>query len=93
MQNTQDSRIAKTKLFFEQKLAFIAKLQKEIASGIKSAVKKEMTAVFRPNLTSDLTWENIEDANGQTLMQKFPDTQFYDYTKSFMRINLFPSKK
>ena len=89
IQNTQDSRIAKTKLFFEQKLAFIAKLQKEIASGIKSAVKKEMKAVFRPNLTSDLTWENNEDANGQTLMQKFPETQFYDYTKSFMRMAQF----
>ena len=89
MQNTQDSRIAKTKLFFEQKLAFMEKLTKEIASSIKSAVKKDMTAVFRPNLTSDLTWENIEDAKGQTLMQKFPDTQFYDYTKSFMRMAQF----
>jgi len=93
MQNTQDSRIAKTKLFFEQKLAFMEKLSKEIASSIKSAVKKEMTAVFRPNLTSDLTWENIEDAKGQTLMQKFPDVQFYDYTKSFMRMAQFISKQ
>jgi hypothetical protein len=89
MNSIQQSRIAKTKLFFDQKLAFMEKLVKEIASGIKSAVKKEMTAVFRPNLTSDLTWENIEDANGQTLMQKFPDTQFYDYTKSFMRMAQF----
>jgi hypothetical protein len=89
MQRTQDSRIAKTKLFFEQRLDFLAKLTKEITSTIKSAVKKEMTAVFRPNLTSDLTWENIEDANGQTLMQKFPETQFYDYTKSFQRMAQF----
>jgi hypothetical protein len=89
MNSVQDSRIAKTKLFFEQKLAFMEKLAKEIASGIKSAIKKEMTAVFRPNLTSDLTWENIEDENGQTLMQKFPETQFYDYTKSFGRMAQF----
>jgi hypothetical protein len=89
MNMIQDSRIAKTKLFFEDTLAFMEKLAREIASGIKSAVKKEMTAVFRPNLTSDLTWENIEDENGQTLMQKFPETQFYDYTKSFMRMAQF----
>jgi hypothetical protein len=89
MNMIQDSRIAKTKLFFEDTLAFMEKLAKEIASGIKSAIKKEMTAVFRPNLTSDLTWESIEDANGQTLMQKFPETQFYDYTKSFMRMAQF----
>ena len=89
MNMIQDSRIAKTKLFFEKQFDFLLKLQKEIASTIKSAEKKGMEAVFRPNLTSDLTWENIEDANGQTLMQKFPDTQFYDYTKSFMRMAQF----
>mgnify|MGYP003670271965 FL=1 len=65
------------------------KLAKEITSGIKSAIKKEMTAVFRPNLTSDLAWENIKDANGQTLMQKFSQTQFYDYTKHYKRMEKF----
>ena len=89
MQNTQDSRIKKTKLFFEDTLAFLAKLEKEIASTIKSAAKKGMTAVFRPNLTSDLMFEEIENADGLTLMQKFPDTQFYDYTKSFGRMAKF----
>ena len=86
MNMIQDSRIAKTRLFFEEQFDFLAKLTKEIASSVKSAIKKEMTAVFRPNLTSDLTWENIEDANGQTLMQKFPETQFYDYTKIKKRV-------
>ena len=89
MQNTQDSRIKKTKLFFEDTLAFLAKLEKEIASSIKSAKKKAMEAVFRPNLTSDLMFEEIENAEGQTLMQKFPETQFYDYTKSFQRMAKF----
>jgi hypothetical protein len=48
-----------------------------------------MTAVFRPNLTSDLMFEEVENADGQTLMQKFPDTQFYDYSKSFGRMAKF----
>ena len=89
MQNTQDSRIKKTKLFFEDTLAFLAKLEKEIASAIKSAKKKAMTAVFRPNLTSDLMFEEVENADGQTLMQRFSETQFYDYTKSFQRMAKF----
>jgi hypothetical protein len=89
MQNTQDSRIAKTILFFKNKLPFMEKLAKEIASGIKSAIKKEMTAVFRPNLTSDLAWENIKDASRQTLMEKFSQTQFYDYTKHYSRMEKF----
>ena len=89
MERTQDSRIAKTKLFFEQKLDFLAKVAKEITSSVKSAVKKEMTAVFRLNLTSDLEWETIENGQGQTLMNQFPDLQFYDYTKSFGRMAKF----
>lgn len=89
MERTQDSRIAKTKLFFEQKLDFLAKVAKEITSSVKSAVKKEMTAVFRLNLTSDLEWETIENDKGQTLMNQFPNVQFYDYTKSFGRMAKF----
>lgn len=89
MDSIQDSRIAKTILFFKNKLPFMEKLTKEIALGIKSAIKKEMEAVFRPNLTSDLPWENIKDAEGQTLMQKFPATQFYDYTKHYSRMEKF----
>jgi len=89
MNSIQDSRIAKTKLFFEQTEDFLTKLQKEIASTIKSAKKKAMEAVFRPNLTSDLLWEDIKFEDGETILQKFPETQFYDYTKSFMRMAQF----
>ena len=89
MNTIQDSRIAKTKLFFEQRLDFLAKLSKEIASTIKSAKKKEMEAVFRPNLTSDLLWEDIKFEDGETILDKFPETQFYDYTKSFGRMAQF----
>ena len=88
-QGTQDARIKKTKRFFEDRIGFMAQLVSEIGKTIKSAVKKEMTAVFRPNLTSDLTWEDIADGDGDTILQKFPDTQFYDYTKSFGRMAQF----
>jgi len=91
MNMIQDSRIAKTKLFFEKQFDFLAKLTKEIASTIKSAKKKEMTAVFRPNLTSDIAWESVffDEERPKTIFDKFPETQFYDYTKSFMRMAQF----
>ena len=91
MQNTQDARIAKTKLFFEKQFDFLVKLSKEITSSIKSAVKKEMEAVFRLNLTSDITWEFVffDEEKPQTIFDKFPETQFYDYTKSFQRMAQF----
>jgi len=91
MNMIQESRIAKTKLFFEQQFDFLAKLQKEIGNTIKLAKKKEMTAVFRPNLTSDIAWESVffDEERPQTIFDKFPETQFYDYTKSFMRMAQF----
>ncbi len=89
MQRTQDSRIAKTKLFFEQRFDFLAKLSKEITSTIKSASKKGMMAVFRPNLTSDIAWEDIINEDGATIFEKHGRTQFYDYTKSFKRMKAF----
>ena len=89
MNTIQESRIAKTKLFFEQKMDFFVKLSKEISSSIKSALKKEMQAVFRLNLTSDIMWEKEKDAEGLTIFERFKDTQFYDYTKSFQRMAKF----
>ena len=91
MDSIQNARIAKTKLFFERQFDFLAKLEKEIGSTIKSAKKKDMTAVFRPNLTSDITWESVffDEEKPQTIFDKFPETQYYDYTKSFMRMAQF----
>jgi len=92
MNTIQESRIAKTKLFFEQKMDFLTKLSKEISSSIKSALKKEMQAVFRLNLTSDLMWENETNEGGATIFEEFDKTQFYDYTKSFKRMCSFLDK-
>tara|TARA_A200000159_G_C7300987_1_gene330156 strand:+ start:315 stop:1049 length:735 start_codon:yes stop_codon:yes gene_type:complete len=92
MQRTQDSRVAKTKLFFEERFDFLAKLSKEIISSVKSASKKSMQAVFRPNLTSDIAWENIINEDGVTIFEKHGKTQFYDYTKSFKRMCAFLGK-
>jgi len=89
MNSIQDSRIAKTKLFFEQRLDFLSKLSKEITSTIKSASKKGLQAVFRPNLTSDIAWEDVINEDGVTIFEKHGSTQFYDYTKSFKRMKAF----
>ena len=94
MGSVQDSRINKTKLFFEKQLEFLAKLSQEITSSIKSAKKKSMQAVFRPNLTSDIMWESVffDEEEPQTIFDKFPETNFYDYTKSFKRMCSFLGK-
>ena len=77
----QQARIRKTKMFFEDRRAFLNELTVEIVKTIKSAEKKNLIPVFRLNGTSDIAWEKYEVANGKNIFQMFPDVQFYDYTK------------
>jgi hypothetical protein len=88
----QAARIAKTKLFFSDKQAFMTQLFKEINSAIRKAEKSGMIPCFRLNLTSDLPWEKIL-LNGQSVFQAFPNVQFYDYTKTASRMTAFLSSK
>lgn len=71
----QQARIRKTKMYFEQRDAFMAQLEKDINLGIKQAAKLGLTPVFRLNGTSDLSVEKWG------IIEKFPTVQFYDYTK------------
>ena len=84
----QNARIAKTRLFFSDKTAFMRQLVKEIASAVKKANKNDMQAAFRLNLTSDLPWEKIK-LDGQSIFEMFSSVQFYDYTASPARMSSF----
>jgi hypothetical protein len=92
MSNVQNARIAKTQKFFADKEAFTWQLAKEIGNAVKLATRKGMKPCFRLNLTSDLPWENIKvESHGKklSLMEMFPNVQFYDYTKNFKRMLSF----
>jgi hypothetical protein len=84
----QAARIAKTKLFFSNKSAFLSQLKKEIIAAIKKAEKNQMQPCFRLNLTSDLPWEKIK-LDGSTIFEMFPSVQFYDYSKTPERMTAF----
>jgi hypothetical protein len=77
----QQARIRKTKMFFEDRRAFLNELTVEIVKTIKSAEKKNLIPVFRLNGTSDIAWEKYEVISGKNIFQMFPEVQFYDYTK------------
>jgi len=83
--NVQAARIAKTKWFFEDRAAFMAQLVKEIEAAIRKSTKLGFTPAFRLNGTSDIRWEIYPVIrNGiqyRNVMEAFPTTQFYDYTK------------
>jgi hypothetical protein len=92
--NVQAARIAKTKWFFEDRKAFMAQLVKEVEAAIRKSTRLGFTPAFRLNGTSDIRWEQYAVVrNGveyRNIMEAFPTTQFYDYTKLTNR-NFVPS--
>lgn len=80
--NIQRARIRKTKLFYEDKIAFFQSLVADISLAKKQCVKKGMKLSIRLNGTSDIVYEKFRIiGTGKTIFQTFPDVQFYDYTK------------
>ena len=77
MDMVQNARVRKTKWFFEDQEAFIAQLESDITKLAKRADKKDLIPCVRLNGTSDLMWFRDFD-----IIEKFPDIQFYDYTKN-----------
>ena len=82
MHSVQDARVKKTRRFFEDRDGFLSQLFKEIKSSVKSAAKKQIDSCFRLNLTSDILWERF-------IVEDFPESQFYDYTKHLKRFVRF----
>jgi len=83
--NVKDARVRKTQLLFKNRAEFLAILDNDIRLLKVKAAKKGMIPCVRLNGTSDLGWEGI----ARELMQKYPDVQFYDYTKVLGRMLRF----
>lgn len=83
------SRIKKTKLFYENRALFMNLLIHEIKRYKAKAEKMGMGFSVRLNGTSDLSPVLFKDPEtGLNLLELFPDVQFYDYTKVYNRIKL-----
>lgn len=83
------SRVKKTKAFFENKQVFMDVLIQEIEKYRRKARSKRMKFAVRLNGTSDLSPLAFRDERtGKNILQLFPRVQFYDYTKVRARINL-----
>ena len=81
LNHIQNSRIGKTKLFYENQEYFMRWLVTEIDAKRKTAEKKGFGFSVRLNCTSDIDWANVK-LYGQNVFEIFPDITFYDYTKN-----------
>jgi hypothetical protein len=82
MRNVQEARIRRTKMFFEARGHFIDHLNADIYQFCKNARELGMKVALRLNILSDIRWER------EGIMKRWPDIQFYDYTKIPNRKNL-----
>mgnify|MGYP003652735395 CR=1 FL=1 len=82
----QRARIARSELFNTDQPGFMALLVKEITAFIKKAERKGLIPVIRLNGTSDILWETIPVNGADSIMELFPEIQFYDYTKVYKRL-------
>lgn len=76
-----NSRIKKTRLFFENNSFYMNWLFAEIKNARVQAIKKGYEFSVRLNGTSDIDWNEYK-LNNLTVFETFPDVQFYDYTKN-----------
>jgi hypothetical protein len=86
-----DSRITKTRLFFENHEFFSRWVIRDIQAGITRAKLAGMTFSVRINNTSDISPELIyikENGVKKNILELFPEIQFYDYTKVMGRLRL-----
>ena len=81
----QRARIARTRLWIEDRDAFMVQLVKELQAFIRKAGRAGLVPTVRLNGTSDLRWENqavtVHGIEYRNLMEAFAGVQFYDYTK------------
>jgi hypothetical protein len=75
--HTQAGRIRKTLLLLSQRNLFVRHLADNIEALKRKAQRMGLTPCVRLNGTSDLIWSDV--------INQFPDVQFYDYTKSYVK--------
>lgn len=80
--HVHDARALRTIWWERERVTFLQQLEKEIRTFVNYAAKKDLKPCIRLNGTSDILWER------HGIIQKFPEVQFYDYTKIPNRKNL-----
>lgn len=87
--NVQLARIWRTKMYFNDRHAFMDQLVKEIHAAKRYAEKRGFELAVRLNATSDIPWHRVTFQHWQqtfNLMEYFAEVQFYDYTKVTKRM-------
>lgn len=81
-----DGRRAKTEYFLTSRVEFLHQVKDEIAKAVAKNKDKAIVTI-RLNGTSDLPFEKYKIFDGKNIFEIYPDVQFYDYTKNYLRFD------
>lgn len=84
--NVMNGRREKTEYFLSSRIEFLNQVKTEIAKAIIKNKDKAILTV-RLNGTSDLPYENFRIFEGKNIFEIYPEIQFYDYTKNYLRFD------
>lgn len=79
------SRIAKARRFMRDRKNYMRDVARSIELAKRKADRLGLKLAVRLNGSTDLPWEGLKDDTGATLVSRFSDVQFTDYTKSAKR--------
>ena len=82
------ARRRRTELLFRHRTETLRVIDAELTRLEARAARRGLKAAVRLNGTSDLPWEAMR-LDGQSLIDRHPAVQFYDYTKDFRRMARF----
>ena len=85
MSSIQQARIQKTRFWFSDRDGFLELLTRDLEKVQRLATRHGKLAAVRLNVFSDIPWERFLD------LDRFPEVQFYDYTKVSARLGRTPA--
>lgn len=90
MGTVQKGRIRKTKLYMQEREMFLSTLVNDLRRFVNWCASKGVKPAVRLNGTSDIMWEKghpvtRDGVRYASVMEAFPEVQFYDYTKIYKR--------
>ena len=90
--SVRDSRIAKAKLFMADRETYLRQLEKQIAKLVAKANRANLKPCVRLNGSTDIAFENMRYGPDRlSLIERFHNVQFVDYTKIASRLARAPS--
>ena len=84
--NVAEGRKNKTEYFLQDRVKFLEQLDFEIGRAIRLNDGKAIVTI-RLNGTSDIRYEKFKIREGKNIFELYPEIQFYDYTKNYLRFD------